>query len=259
MQDIFYEAVKDTDSKIYAQVQKPYNSKLHFHRAFEIAYITEGEALYKVEEESFIANTDDIIFSHCYYRHCSFDTPYHSKIVIAVPNALSYDFSVLFKDTTLPAHLSDTNFNKKLLPYFQALVDADDNTSEIILKGYLNLIFGYLASHYKNVAISPKSKNVSIIVEILDFINLHCNEPLTLDILSSRFGYNKSYFSRLFNKTVGISLNDYLNIARLNRFEELLQSNTSDSLTDIIYKAGFQSPSTFYRVKAIRKRQRSLR
>lgn len=252
MQDLFYEAVKDTDSRIYAQVQLPYSGRLHFHRAFEIAYIMEGSAHYFVENEEFTADADHIVFCHCYYRHRSALEPYHKKIVIAVPENLSHDISLLFKNTSLPAHLPDAQFNQQLRPYFETLVACGEDTPQIILKGYLNLIFGSLASHYHNIVITPKNKNVSIIVDILDYINLHCAERLTLESLAREFGYNKSYFSRLFNKCIGISLNNYINLARLNRYESLLHDGSNENVTDLIYKAGFQSAATFYRVKGLR-------
>ena len=39
MTDVFYEAAKDTNGRIYAEIQKEYAGRYHFHRAFEIAYI----------------------------------------------------------------------------------------------------------------------------------------------------------------------------------------------------------------------------
>ena len=54
MQNVFYEARKDTRGKLFAELQKQYPGRLHFHRAFEIAYILEGAANYTVENESFV-------------------------------------------------------------------------------------------------------------------------------------------------------------------------------------------------------------
>ena len=69
MKDIFYESLKDTRGTIFAEMQKAYGSRLHFHRVFEVAYILEGEANYTVEDENFTAHAGDIIFTHCYYLH----------------------------------------------------------------------------------------------------------------------------------------------------------------------------------------------
>ncbi|MBP3332809.1 MAG: helix-turn-helix domain-containing protein [Clostridia bacterium] len=254
MNEIFYEAIKDTSTKVFAEVQKAYSCRLHFHRAFELAYILDGQAQYEIEEEKFVAGTDHIVFSHCYYRHRSFDNIPHKKIVIAIPENMSYDIATLFKSTTLPALLPDKKLNKTLLPYFEALLKSDECTPEILIKGYINLIFGTLASHYANISIAPTNKNISVIVNILDYIDKHATESITLDSISQRFGYNKSYFSRIFNEYVGVSLCNYINLVRFNHFEANLKKNKDKSITEQIFEAGFQSVSTFYRVKELKKR-----
>ena len=38
MNDIFYEALKDSNKNVYAQLQLDARCKLHFHRAYEFAY-----------------------------------------------------------------------------------------------------------------------------------------------------------------------------------------------------------------------------
>ena len=252
MKDAYYEALKDTRGTLFAEIQKEYASRYHFHRAFEIAYIFEGEAKYRVEEEDFFAEKDQIIFAHCYYRHRSYDVTKHRKYVIAVPEQLAHDITPLLSESTLPYLLPDKEFNQTLLPYFKALNETTTETSEIVVKGYVSLIFGLLLSHYKSITVAAKSKNVSIIVDILGYIDQHVEEPLSLSGIAKHFGYNASYFSRLWSSYVGIPLTRYVNFLRLDRYTELLKNRTSESVTELIFKAGFPSLSTFYRAKSDR-------
>ena len=256
MKDAYYEALKDTRGTLFAEIQKEYASRYHFHRAFEIAYIFEGEAKYRVEEEDFFAEKDQIIFAHCYYRHRSYDVTKHRKYVIAVPEQLAHDITPLLSESTLPYLLPDKEFNQTLLPYFKALNETTAETSEIIVKGYVSLIFGLLLSHYKSITVAAKSKNVSIIVDILGYIDQHVEDPLSLGGIAKHFGYNASYFSRLWSSYVGIPLTRYVNFLRLDRYMELLKNRTSESVTDLIFKAGFPSLSTFYRAKADRENRK---
>lgn len=254
MKDAYYEVLKDTRGQLFAEIQKEYASRYHFHRAFEMAYIFEGEAKYQVEESVFSAQTDQIIFAHCYYRHRSFDILPHKKYVIAVPEKLSHDVYELFSAFTLPHLLPDKEFNRTLLPYFKALYACDKSTPPIVIKGYVSLIFGLLASHYKSITVAPKSKNVSVIADVLNYIDKHLQEPLTLSEIAKIFGYNPSYFSRMFNACVGVSLNQYINFARLDRFALLEKSSDGKNVTERILEAGFPSLSTFYRAKKERER-----
>ena len=60
MKDAFYEALKDTRGRLFAEIQKEYASRYHFHRAFEMAYIFEGDARYEIEDRLFSASADQI-------------------------------------------------------------------------------------------------------------------------------------------------------------------------------------------------------
>jgi AraC-like DNA-binding protein len=249
MSDAYYEALKDTRGQLFAEIQKEYFSRYHFHRAFELAYVFEGEAQYQVEDKIFSLCTDQIVFVHCYYRHRSFDMLPHKKYVIAVPEKLSPDVYELFSACTLPHLLPDREFNRTLLPYFKALYACDKDTPSIVISGYVNLIFGLLLSHYKGITVEPKSKNVSVIADILNYIDKHLCEPLCLAEIAGVFGYNPSYFSRLFNRCVGVSLNRYINFARLDRYMLLEKQGGEKSATERILEAGFPSIATFYRTK----------
>ncbi len=257
MKDVYYESIKDTNGKLYAEIQKEHFGRDHFHRAYELAYIFEGDSKYLIEDEELWADTDNIVFAHCYYRHRSLDRSRCRKYVIAIPENLSHDVSSLLKNTTLPTLMPDKEFNRLLIPYFKALTETDSDTPEIIIKGYINLIFGLLAKHYESTSIAPKNKNVSIIIDVLNYVDTHIEDRISLDDIAKRFGYNKSYFSRFFNKYVGASLSDYINFARLNRFEHLSKTCDNESVTELIYRSGFQSLATFYRTRAARKQNQN--
>jgi len=253
MKDIFYEYMKDNQNTIFAERQREYPGRLHFHRAFELAYICEGQAQYIVDTETFLANSDQIIFCHCYYQHASTAALPHTKYVIAIPEHLIRDISVAFRHYTLPALLPDKSFNKTLLPFFEILVKEATTMSSMRSKGYAQVIFGSLAEYYNSVSTIPKNENISLIADILSYIDDHFQEPISLESISTHFGYNKTYFSRLFNKHIGISLNNYINMIRLDQFEMLSKEANGTNVTDLIFACGFTSLATFYRVWNFRK------
>ncbi len=252
-----YESLKDTSGSIFAEKQNEYPVSLHFHRAFEIAYILEGVSHYTIEGEEFEARPGDIVFAHCCYRHRSLPTPTHTKYVVAVPENITSDISKLFKNNTLPPLLNDKEFNKTLLPYFEALVNGKNNMLKILAKGYSNIIFGSLAAHYEKTEIKQKNKNVSIIEDILNFIDEHYCEPITLESISKEFGYNKTYFSRLFNGHIGMTLNNYINMVRYDKFDSMIKNPENSTVTELIFKCGFPSLSTFYRIRKYHETQKS--
>ncbi len=258
MKDILYEARKDRSSEIFAEIQHEYNGRMHFHRAFELGYIIEGSAKYTVEDECFTVQQDQIVFSHCYYRHTSTTELKHKKYIIAVPEKLSRDIVTLFSETTLPALLEDKEFNKTLRPFFEKLAYECATMPKILAKGYANVIFGSLSQHYNSIAVKPKNKNVLIIADILEYIDNHYMDKITLESLSSTFGYNKTYFSRLFNQHIGMSVNNYINMVRLDYFEKLYDDSKCDNITELVFDCGFSSLATFYRVREFRRKSKNI-
>ena len=90
-----------------------------------------------------------------------------------------------------------------------------------------------------------EEKNSLIPQDILDYINEHFNEKITLSDLSQRCFYNPAYFSRLFKKTFNMSFTDYLMDLRLKRCAELLR-NTDYTIDKVIKECGFSDRNTFY-------------
>ena len=255
MKRIFYESFKDTSGLIYAEKQKEISGRIHFHRAFELAYILDGVATYNVEGEKLRAEAGDIVFVHCCYSHQSLMEPAHTKYVIAVPENITSDVAELFAESTLSTVLSDKEFNRTLLGYFESLVNGKN--LKIAEKGYANVIFGSLANHYERISIKEKNKNIFLIEDILDYIDAHCTEAITLESISEHFGYNKTYFSRLFNNHITVSLSNYINMVRYDKFEALAKKNRNANITDLAFKCGFTSMSTFYRIRKEMKRRKN--
>ncbi|MFR8531150.1 MAG: helix-turn-helix domain-containing protein, partial [Anaeromassilibacillus sp.] len=59
--------------------------------------------------------------------------------------------------------------------------------------------------------------------EILDYVEEHCAEALTLNDVAKRFNFNYSYLSSYFSANSREGFSEYLNRARIRRAEELLR------------------------------------
>ena len=76
------------------------------------------------------------------------------------------------------------------------------------------------------------------------YIKEHYHEPITLDILATHLGLNKSYLCTIFKKATKDSFCNYTNTVRIEESKKLLK-NTSQSMTDIALSVGFSSASYF--------------
>ncbi len=80
-----------------------------------------------------------------------------------------------------------------------------------------------------------------------NYIIEHCDQPLTLNSVANQIGFSPYYFSRTFKKTTNYSFVEYLTYQRLKRAQTLL-ADASLSVTEVCYRSGFKSISTFNRV-----------
>ena len=83
--------------------------------------------------------------------------------------------------------------------------------------------------------------------EIINYMNHHYTEDLSVEETAKRFGLSKYYFSRLFQQYTRNTFSDYLIFRRLKAAEQLM-SDPSLSITDVAFRAGFSNLSTFSRV-----------
>jgi len=81
---------------------------------------------------------------------------------------------------------------------------------------------------------------------VLEYINSHLDEDLTVDLLADTVFVSKYHLMRKFKAETGYSVHQYISSKRLLLARELL-STTSAPITDICFQCGFKDYSTFSR------------
>ena len=173
-------------------------------------------------------------------------TPHSSYIAFIIGEKIWEDFHGVFQKGYFSPLLSDKDFNGETLPFWETLL-AEKSPSDLIRKGYINIILGKLLEHYPTKP-TPPTPQMDAIVAALNYIDEHFTEEITLDSISTALGYNKYYFSRLFNRYIGEKLTNYINMVRLRRIVHQAKKTPKTSLMEIAFKNGFDSMTTFYRV-----------
>lgn len=80
---------------------------------------------------------------------------------------------------------------------------------------------------------------------LLQYIDSHSGEELTLDLAAHRAGFSRHHFSRQFHRYMGCTFTEYLTLRRIEQSKDLL--STDLSVTDIAFQTGFNSLSAFSR------------
>lgn len=82
--------------------------------------------------------------------------------------------------------------------------------------------------------------------DVLNFVDFHYMEPLSLESLAVKYSVNKNYLSTRFHKEAGMTVTDYINLTRVRRSLKLL-SSTSLSMPEIAERCGFSDANYYTR------------
>ena len=242
----YYESVSDKMSQCTPLAGSYHVTDLHFHRCFEILYVVAGSAVLEIGNKKYKAAAGNIVFVHQYQPHALYPSADYKMRGFIMGIELSNSLSDYLKEYTLPNILNDNQFNYTLLPYFERLVKTKSK-NWMIQKGFVDVITGFILSHYKHIP-NQKTANGRPIIEILNYIEEHYTEKLTLESLAKHFNYNPCYFSRFFKINTGKSLKNHINDTRLQYFLDTARNHPGDkNLCDMAMMSGFESMTTFYR------------
>ena len=112
---------------------------------------------------------------------------------------------------------------------------------------------GQLKNYLKNIAASAinrfsseDQKKSPVIKQVLNYINLHYQDELSLKMLGSMFNVNSTYLGQLFQKETGYLFSDYVNRFKIEKARQMLL-NTNLRAIEISKKSGFSDPNYFFK------------
>ena len=100
---------------------------------------------------------------------------------------------------------------------------------------------------FQNVNLNKHQEYVAKFGNLLEYIDNHYTEDLTLEDMADIIGFSKYHFSRLFKQYTNFTFCDYLKHRRIQAAEMLLEQ-PEYSITEVALQAGFPSISTFNRI-----------
>lgn len=230
----------------------------HWHKRFEIIRIRSGVLKLTLVNNSHILKAGDICFINSIQSHTG----------ISLSDDLSYDI-IQIKKSTIEEYAKEfkpfTQFlNNKfqieqifqdeyIFNFFtrlQSLYKSEDYLSHTYLyKALIYELFAYLTLyHSSNNHIRIYNP---VFYDIIDYIDKHFNENLTIKQLAEKSSFNISYFSHKFKEYTGIPPIQYIIDCRLKASVEMLL-HTKQPIDIISQECGFENTSYF--IKMFRKK-----
>lgn len=100
---------------------------------------------------------------------------------------------------------------------------------------------------FPNVRLYKQKEYIQKFNKLIEYIDNHYMEDLSLENIAENTGFSKYHFSRLFKQYTGFTFCDYVCHRRIKVAEELL-AKPDLSITEVALQAGFPSISTFNRL-----------
>lgn len=234
----------------------------HWHKEMEIICIEKGCGLAKLNRETIRLKQGDILMvnsgvihgirsdlrNYLYYKSIVFDLNFLSSpagdlcqerlISILAENQAEFTHLISPGDRgyehifRLFYQIHDCHREKKPFYYVQ-------------LKSlFYEFFYQMLIGNYIVPADTEQNRNLASIKMVLDYINEHYQEQLTVKELTEMSNYSEYYFMKLFKQYTGKTVASYLNDFRLEKAKVLLL-HSDRSITEIALDVGFNNTSYF--------------
>ena len=227
---------------------------LHYHSEFELLLATKGCLSVQIEETNYIVPEGHSIFVNSSLLHTinAYDNAEHSFIAIV------FDFTILCSqyESSFHKYISPLIHNRLEVPTLLSAVASEHIRSiskhyetatfanELYIKHCLLEIFHLLIQNAKHKEISAHNEKSILIKEVLDYMQRHYAESVSLQQLADDVHISKEYLCRLFRTVSNSSPIKYLNRYRIRQSTYLLLQ-TNKSISEIAQACGFNHSSYF--------------
>ncbi len=227
----------------------------HCHDFYELLYILQGSGKYIVEGIEYPIHPHALFLVPPYEYHYVYPNGNrtYERIVIHFDKAILPD---TVKELSLLHQKSGTYFSlqstdtpvRASFDILRVLEDFSDETrsahpeNNILLCSTLSQILLLLTHEH---SIPPDTEDSGTVRRIIEYLNLHLTEELSLDTIAKEFFVSKYHLCRLFHNQTGASIFTYFNTKRMALAKQLLHDG--NNATAVAAKLGYKDYSSFYR------------
>jgi AraC-like DNA-binding protein len=229
-------------------IKRSYNncSPNHMHRHVELFYVLEGSIQMTIDGKSQLLTKDMVSICFPTVSHKTETIEPSCAILLIFDLNMLTDFYQDFSNS-IPKNpfITDPQTAKPLHAHFMSILKCAQNDSDLrMVKGYLYVLLSHL---FDKITLVPcENKETDVCKKIIDYMNAHFTQKITLSTIASDLGYSKYYISHIFNEKLNCSFSTYLNSLRAEYAMGLL-THSNLSITEVGLASGFNSLRTFYR------------
>ena len=211
-----------------------WNYELHNHPYLELVYMKSGCGQTDLLEDKQVFTSFD---TRVYPVGC-----WHQDKFEASASNIAYCLWLDVPGITLEKPMRIQDRDGKLGYLFHAIYEEQQKQNPC-----QPLISLLLRTLLIQVLILEQKPPVTAVERVIQYIQSHLGEQITLEKLSGVAFVSKSYLTKQFKQETGQTVIEYVNRARIDKAKMLLIT-TSKSVEEVAYAVGFESPKYFFRV-----------
>ena len=236
---------------------------LHHHDFYELYYLVSGDVTYIIESRLYHLRPGDMLLI----------SPRELHQLCIRPEMAVYERFVLWIDPKTVQALSDSltdlgSFLDPGRPGYSNLLQlspedqgrirtwmeqlyretlSPDFGSKLLQHSLITQLLVTVSRLVAQASVQPQedAPSAQFVSRIIDYINLHYMEQLSLDMLAERFFVSKYHLSHEFNRQIGTSLYRYIQKKRLMIARQLLSQGKKPN--EVFGMCGFGDYTCFYR------------
>ena len=245
----------------YSRMEHPVQSvfSMHAHETCELLYFVGGVGTYVVEGSEYRLAPGSVMLMRAgetHMMHIVPGTPYERYVINFSPAQLAGmdpegRWTAPFRDRPLgqknlyTAAQLDTRRIRSCFDMIYATADADPYVQRTTMQAGLAVILCEIERAYLMGNAFAAQAPQGLIAGVVDYINRHLTEELSLDLLAKRFFLSKSYLNQQFRQATGTTIWDYVLLKRLMQARSAIRSGVP--ATEAFRASGFNDYSSFYR------------
>lgn len=236
----------------------------HYHNAMEIIVCAENQYFITTNSRTYTLEPGDILLIPPYMLHELRSKPSGARFIYLIDIDMLrcfQDYKALdpaFMEPYLCTAASRPKIYRHVYDSLMRMADIYFSHQvfwEISIYSVLLELFAAIgADHYlqdtddsiENAADS-QSENYALFSNLLNFIDTHYADDLTLEQAAEYIGFSKYHFTRLFKQHTNTTFHNYLCHKRIQAAQSLLTEDRNRPITDIAFCSGFNNLTTFNR------------
>ena len=236
-----------------------YAMPLHWHKEWELIYVTRGKMEFIINGEEYSASEGDILLMRGGILHsassdsCSYECLNFGlhELVLNVLSARE-QFRLFYRNIYVPQTLYTAkdepirSIVKELFSAFNS--NCSDSFRRLATLGNISRLFAYILEneyYTENTdGISGTTDKINLLKPVLEYIEAHFAEDIKLHKLAEIIGMNSNYFCRFFHSLTQQTPMNYVNHYRIEQATNMLLA-TNMSVTEIAFQCGFNDAGYF--------------